>query len=141
MGHASQIALAIALAKPQRDVFVLDGDGAAIMHLGAMALAGSQGPANFKHIILNNGCHESVGGQPTAGFSLSFTQIAKGCGYKTAMEAGTLNEIGQQVRILKDSAGPGLLEIKVKKGARDDLGRPRTSPIENKTAFMRFLAD
>ena len=141
MGHASQIALGIALEKSERQVFVLDGDGAAIMHMGSMAIIGSQAPPNFKHIILNNGCHESVGGQPTAGFSISFTDIAKACGYKIALQAENLTEISQKMKILKSSDGPALLEIKVRKGARADLGRPKTSPKENKAAFMRFLAD
>ena len=141
MGHASQIALGIALEKPERRVYVLDGDGAAIMHMGSMAIIGSQAPANFKHIILNNGCHESVGGQLTAGFSISFTDIAKACEYKIALQAESLTEISQMMEILKSSDGPALLEIKVRKGARADLGRPKTSPKENKAAFMRFLAD
>lgn len=141
MGHASQIALGITLAKQNRQVFVLDGDGAAIMHLGAMVVIGSNGTPNFKHIILNNGCHDSVGGQPTAGFSISFTQIAKACGYKFSAEAADLNEISKKIQTLKKTPGPGLLEIKVRKGARADLGRPKTSPQQNKAAFMGFLAD
>ena len=111
------------------------------MHMGAMAIIGSQAPANFKHIILNNGCHESVGGQPTAGFSISFTNIAKACEYKIALQAENWTEISQKMKILKSSDGPALLEIRVAKGSRDDLGRPKTSPKENKAAFMRFLAD
>jgi len=141
MGHASQIALGIALEKQQRQVYCFDGDGAAIMHMGAMAIIGSQASANFKHIILNNGCHESVGGQPTAGFSISFTDIAKACGYKITLQAENLTVINQKMKMLRNSPGPGLLEIKVRKGARADLGRPKMSPKENKTAFMGFLAD
>lgn len=141
MGHASQIALGIALEKQQRQVYCFDGDGAAIMHMGAMAIIGSHTSANFKHIIFNNGCHESVGGQPTVGFSVSFTDIAKACGYKTTLQAENLTEISQKMKILKSSDGPALLEIKVRKGARADLGRPKTSSKENKAAFMRFLAD
>lgn len=139
MGHASQIALGIALAKPSRQVYILDGDGAAIMHMGSFAIIGSQKADNIKHIILNNGCHDSVGGQPTAGFQISFTEIAKACGYKIALEADNLNEVHEKIKILRSSQGPALLEIKVKKGARADLGRPKSSPKENKTNFMRFL--
>lgn len=141
MGHASQIALGIALEKSKRQVFVLDGDGAAIMHMGSMAIIGSQAPANFKHIILNNGCHESVGGQPTVGFTISFTDIAKACAYKIALQAENLSEINQKFEILRSSQGPALLEIRVKKVSRADLDRPKTSPKENKAAFMRFLAN
>nr|MCK4929797.1 phosphonopyruvate decarboxylase [Nanoarchaeota archaeon] len=136
MGHASQIALGIALAKPERNVYCLDGDGAAIMHLGALGIIASQNPKNFKHIILNNGAHDSVGGQPTIGFKLDFPLIAKACGYKTALKAETYDEIKEKISILKSKKGPGLLEIKVNKGSRKDLGRPTTTPIENKKAFM-----
>ena len=139
MGHASQIALGIALAKPERNVYCLDGDGAAIMHLGALGIIASQNPKNFKHIILNNGAHDSVGGQPTIGFKLDFPLIAKACGYKIALKAETYDEIKEKISILKSKKGPGLLEIKVNKGSRKDLGRPTTTPIENKKAFMGFL--
>ncbi len=141
MGHASQIALGIALARPHRQVYILDGDGAAIMHMGSFAITGSQKAENIKHIILNNGCHDSVGGQPSAGFKISFVDIAKGCGYKVALEADNPAEAREKMKMLSCSQGPALLEIKVKKGARDDLGRPKSSPKKNKTNFMRFLAD
>ena len=141
MGHASQIALGIALARPERQVYCLDGDGAVIMHMGALAITGSQKVENFRHIIINNGCHDSVGGQPTAGFSISFTEIAKACGYATVLNAQAPDEIERKMKTLKSSKGPSLLEIKVKKGARGDLGRPKTSPKENKACFMEFLSD
>ena len=89
MGHASQIALGIALAQPDRQVFCLDGDGAVIMHMGALAIIGSQKPANFKHIVFNNGAHDSVGGQPTVGFEINIRQIAVACGYRAAVCATT----------------------------------------------------
>jgi phosphonopyruvate decarboxylase len=141
MGHASQIGLGIALAKPQRQVFIFDGDGAAIMHMGAFTIIGSQNANNIKHIILNNGCHDSVGGQPSAGFKIRFTDIARACGYKIALETDNLNELHEKIKILRSSQGPALLEIKVKKGARADLGRPKISPKENKANFMRYLSD
>jgi len=140
MGHASQIALGIALAKPARQVFCFDGDGAAIMHMGSMATIGWQKPDNFRHIIFNNGCHESVGGQPTAGLAISFPDIAKACGYRLAVTAQTAAEISERMPLLKAVPGPSLLEVKVRRGARADLGRPTTSPKQNKAAFMEFLA-
>jgi phosphonopyruvate decarboxylase len=140
MGHVSQIALGIALARPEKQVYCLDGDGAAIMHMGALAITGSRKAGNFKHIVLNNGCHDSVGGQPTAGFSISLTGIAKACGYTTVLNASNPAELRQNMDILKSSPGPGLLEVKVTKGARADLGRPKTTPKENKAAFMKFLS-
>ncbi len=140
MGHSSQIALGIALAKPHRQVFCFDGDGAVIMHMGALAIVGSRKPQNFKHILFNNAAHDSVGGQPTAGFDVSFPDIARACGYKWVATANTPSETRANIARMIAADGPALLEIKVRKGARPDLGRPKTTPIENKTAFMEFLA-
>jgi len=139
MGHSSQIALGVALSKPDRQIYCLDGDGAVIMHMGALAIIGSKKPKNFKHIIFNNGAHDSVGGQPTAGFDINIPAIAKACGYKTALTAITKNEIKKKMDLLKTSEGPALLEIKINKGSRPDLGRPTITPIENKKKFMEFL--
>lgn len=139
MGHASQIALGIALAKPNRQVFCIDGDGAAIMHLGALAIIGANAPSNFKHIIINNGCHDSVGGQPTVGYQINFGDIAKACGYKTTQRYDTKEEIEQRFSVVRDNAGPVLIEIRVNQGSRKDLGRPLSTPIENRNSFMRFL--
>ncbi len=139
MGHASQIALGIALNKPDRQVYCLDGDGAAIMHMGSLSITASTNSANFKHIVLNNGAHDSVGGQPTTGLAIDFPTVAKACGYKSAFVAQTAEEIRDKMAQLKSSAGPALLEIKVNIGARSDLGRPTTTPRENKEKFMEFL--
>lgn len=140
MGHCSQIALGIALAKPERQVYCLDGDGAVIMHMGAMAIIGSSKPKNFKHIVFNNGCHDSVGGQPTCGFAVSITGIANACGYKLTLQARTEEEIIDKLRVIRSAGGPVMLEIILKKGARKNLGRPKSPPKENKTKFMEFLA-
>lgn len=140
MGHASQIALGIALAQPQRQVYCLDGDGALIMHLGGLAVIGQQSPRNLRHIVLNNGAHESVGGQPTAALKMDIPAVALACGYTTALTAAGRSEAAAGLAALRDSMGPALLEIMVKKGSRGDLGRPTTTPLENKAAFMRFLA-
>jgi len=140
MGHASQIALGIALRKPARQVFCLDGDGAAIMHMGAIAITGSQEASNFKHIIINNSAHESVGGQPTVGFKISLANIAKECGYQMTMHAETHEQVCEAMELLKSADGPALLEIRVRRGARADLGRPKTPPKENKIKFMEFLS-
>jgi phosphonopyruvate decarboxylase len=141
MGHSSQIALAIALSKPSRKVYCLDGDGALIMHMGSLSIIGLKSPKNFKHIVLNNGSHDSVGGQPTAGFNIDIPAIAKACGYKAVYYAKTRKELENRLRLLKAAQGPALLEIKVNKGARKNLGRPTTSPKENKKEFMRFMLE
>lgn len=139
MGHASQIALGIALSKPFRNVYCLDGDGALLMHLGGLAIIASQKVENFKHIVINNGAHDSVGGQETVGFNIDINGLAKSLGYKEVYSATTKEELKEKIKELKECTGPALLEIKVNKGARKDLGRPTTTPIENKEAFMNFL--
>lgn len=139
MGHASQIALGIALNNKKNDVYCIDGDGAMIMHLGGLAIIGNQEVKNFKHILINNGAHDSVGGQETVGLKIDIASIAKACGYKECYSCSSKDEIMMYSEKIKNSEGPVMLEIKVKKGARKDLGRPTKTPIENKTAFMNFL--
>ncbi|MCX6794952.1 MAG: phosphonopyruvate decarboxylase [Candidatus Falkowbacteria bacterium] len=139
MGHSSQVALGIALEKKNRKVYCLDGDGAAIMHMGAWAIIGSKAPENFRHIILNNGCHESVGGQPTAGFSINMQMLAQACGYKNIYLAETLEEIESKINLLKNSVGPSLLEIRINSSSRENLGRPNISPVDNKKDFIKFI--
>lgn len=141
MGHASQIALGIALNRPERNVYCFDGDGAAIMHMGGMGIVASMLPVNFYHIVFNNGAHDSVGGQPTIGFGIDLPKIAAGCGYKTVMSVATRSELDTILPTLTTLPAPLLLEIKVKKGSRDDLGRPTTTPVENKEALMSFLEE
>jgi len=141
MGHACQIALGIALAQPDRRVWCFDGDGATIMHMGSLAIVASKKPANYIHVVFNNGAHDSVGGQPTVGFKIDLTAVAKAVGYTAAFSVSTKEDLNSQLSILNSQLqkGPILLEIKVKKGNRKDLGRPTTTPIENKEALMQFL--
>lgn len=139
MGHASQIALGAALSNKDKDVYCIDGDGALLMHLGGLTTIGNQKPKNFKHILINNGAHDSVGGQETVGFKIDILAIAKGCGYKECFSCSSKAELVKLLERIKDGEGPILLEIRVQKGARKDLGRPTLKPIENKEAFMKFL--
>lgn len=139
MGHASSIALGIALEKSDREIFCFDGDGAFIMHMGAISNIGDLAPANYKHIVFNNGAHESVGGQPTVAFNLDVPAVAKACGYKHVFVAKTKEELEKILIDIREIEGPMLLEIRVRIDSRGDLGRPATSPIENKYDFMNFL--
>jgi phosphonopyruvate decarboxylase len=141
MGHASQIALGMAIASPQRQVVCLDGDGAALMHLGSLAISGRQACRNFKHIVVNNGAHDSVGGQPTVALDIQLGAIAAACGYQVLDRAHSEEEINNQVTKLLATPGPVFLEILVCKGSRKDLGRPTTTPRDNKQALMQFLLD
>ena len=137
MGHASQIALGIAIAKPERKIWCFDGDGASIMHMGAMAIVANKAPQNYIHVVFNNGAHDSVGGQPTVGLKINFPSIAKAVGYKSVYSVASKDELQQQLSNLGEA--PVFLEVKVKKGNRKDLGRPTTTPIQNKEALMEFL--
>ncbi|CBK42602.1 Phosphonopyruvate decarboxylase [Nitrospira defluvii] len=139
MGHASQIALGIALQKPRRSVYCLDGDGALLMHMGGLAITGVLKPRNFKHIIVNNGAHDSVGGQPTVAFDVDVPGIAHACGYESVFCVQTKQELQSSLEELQRSSGPSLLEVRVRCGARKDIGRPLTTPSQNKNAFMDFV--
>lgn len=139
MGHASQIAMTIAMQKTDRDVYCLEGDGALIMHLGGLTTIGQKNVNNFRHIILNNGAHDSVGGQPTVGLNIQFEQLCMGVGYKGYLKAETRAELIYCLEKLKTNQGPLLLEVRVKKGARKNLGRPKIDSLERKKQFMKFL--
>ena len=143
MGHASQIALGIALEKPNRKVWCFDGDGASIMHMGNMAIVAQKAFDNYVHVVFNNGAHDSVGGQPTVGLSIDLPAIAKAVGYKQTFCVSTKTELQEILSTLNHQlsteGGPILIEVKVKKGNRKDLGRPTTTPQQNKEALMAFL--
>ena len=143
MGHASQIALGIALAQPERRVWCFDGDGAAIMHMGSMAIVANKAPKNYVHVVFNNGAHDSVGGQPTVGLKIDLPAVAKAVGYKAAISVSRKEELEKELSTLNSQlstlGGPVLLQVCVKKGNRRDLGRPTTTPIQNKEALMDFL--
>lgn len=139
MGHASQIALGVALAREGRPVYCLDGDGAVIMHMGGLATIGELAPASYKHVVLNNGAHDSVGGQPTAGFAIDICAVARAAGYKSAVRVTTEADLDAALATLRDAPGPALVEVWVKKGSRKDLGRPTQSPSDLTVAFSKHV--
>jgi len=139
MGHCSSIALGIALSKPNREVIAIDGDGAMLMHLGSLATISSLKPSNFKHVLLNNEVHESVGGQETAAKYVDLSEVSLAIGYNNVFRAKTKGEIKNSITELLNCTGPSLLEIKIKPGSRVDLGRPTNSPLENKILFSEFI--
>lgn len=139
MGHASQIALGIALEKPERRVWCFDGDGAVIMHMGGMAIVAEKAPNNYVHVVFNNGAHDSVGGQPTVGLDIDLCSIAKAVGYKATFDTDNKEDLSVILDKVKRLEGPILIQVRVKKGNRKDLGRPTTTPIQNKEALMDFL--
>ena len=139
MGHASSIAMSIATNYPKRKVICLDGDGSLLMHLGANAILGQSKLPNFFHVLLNNGAHDSVGGQPTIGFRLDFSEVANSFGYYNSNSASTEETVKKMLISQLEAEGPNFLEIRVKKGSRRDLGRPNRSPKENLKDFMENL--
>ena len=139
MGHASSIALGVAMARPNRRVICLDGDGALLMHMGALPIIGSLGPTNFVHVLLNNAAHDSVGGQKTVAGEVDVGALATACGYVGYARVTCLPELDAQWTTLSTGKGPMLLEIRVTRGARGDLGRPTATPERNKQAFMEFV--
>jgi phosphonopyruvate decarboxylase len=139
MGHASQIGLGIALQRKDKRIYCFDGDGAVLMHMGVLATIGVMKPDNYVHVVFNNGAHDSVGGQPTVALDIDLCQIASACGYNTAISADTPEALRTALRRVELESGPVFLEIKVNRGARKDLGRPTTTPIENKEILMKYL--
>jgi phosphonopyruvate decarboxylase len=141
MGHSSSIALGIAKSKPQSKIWCIDGDGAALMHMGSMALIGSNSPKNLIHIVINNSAHETVGGMPTVADHINLVQIALGCGYPKVITVSTFEELDEALLEAKSSMQLMFIEIKASLGARDDLSRPTTTANENKIAFMKHLKE
>jgi phosphonopyruvate decarboxylase len=139
MGHASSIALTVALRRPDREVWCLDGDGALLMHMGALPVLAANAPATFFHVVINNAVHDSVGGQPTAIGGVDLPALARNVGYRHAEAVTDLGELDAAVARLRTHGGPSLLEVRVRPGSRTDLGRPTRTPRESRDLFMRSL--
>lgn len=139
MGHSSSIAMGIAIQKPDKKIWCIDGDGAVLMHMGAMALMGSNKLPNMVHIVINNGAHETVGGMNTVADNIDLTAIAKACGYPNAVCVDNYDDLDYALEQAKNCNELSFVEVKCAIGARDDLGRPTTTARENKINFMEFL--
>ncbi|MBQ1950277.1 MAG: phosphonopyruvate decarboxylase [Clostridia bacterium] len=139
MGHSSSIAYAVATYKPEKKIWCIDGDGALLMHMGAMALVGANKPQNLVHIVINNGAHETVGGMPTVAEKIDIIKIAEGCGYPYAVSVDSFEALDKELHKAKNATELTLIEVKCSIGARDDLGRPTTTAKENKENFMNNL--
>lgn len=140
MGHSSSIALGVAINKPEQRIWCVDGDGAVLMHMGAMAVMGSYKPSNIVHVVINNGAHETVGGMPTVADSIDLVKIALACGYPNAVCVDSFEALDQELEAAKTRKELSLIEVKCSIGARDDLGRPTTTALENKKNFMEFIS-
>lgn len=139
MGHAGSIALGLAKARVDRKVVCFDGDGALLMHMGSLAVVGQSAASNFVHVVFNNGMHGSVGGQPTVAFEIDIPAVATACGYVKTEQVVTADALETAMNAAINMSGPVLIEARVKAGSRSDLGRPTTTPAQNKHALMAFL--
>lgn len=139
MGHSSSIALGIALNKKNQRIWCVDGDGAVLMHMGAMAVVGANKPANLVHVVINNGAHETVGGMPTVAAKIDLVAIAEACGYPHAVCVNDFESLDRELEQARDRNELSFIEVKCSIGAREDLGRPTTTALENKQNFMDYI--
>lgn len=139
MGHASQIATSIAINQPKRPVYCFDGDGAFLMHMGSMAITGTRNLPNFIHIVFNNGCHESVGGQPTVAQKIELSNVAFSLGYKFSKTVNCELKFIDIIQQAKEFDSTSFIEVLVRPGHRLNIGRPTTTPIQNKNDLMNTL--
>ena len=139
MGHSSSIALGVAINKQDKKIWCIDGDGALLMHMGSMAVLGANKPKNMVHIVINNSAHETVGGMPTVAGQIDIVGVAKACGYPNAVCVDSFEALDAELAKAKSANELSLIEIKCSIGARDDLGRPTTTALENKQNFMENL--
>lgn len=139
MGHSSTLALSIAMNNPDKNIYCFDGDGAILMHMGALALIGSKKQSNYHHVLFNNSAHESVGGLPTIMEDVNISEVACNCGYKKSYHVSSLDELKKIIPIFTCDEGPVLLNIDVDISSRSNLGRPTTTPFENRNDFMKKL--
>lgn len=141
MGHCSSIALGIALNKPEKKIWCLDGDGAVLMHMGAMAVIGANSPSNFVHIVINNEAHETVGGMYTVAKSMDLVSVSRACGYEEAVCVSSLEDLDDALKNARKNDKLTFIEVKCQIGSRKDLGRPTISALDNKKNFMNTLND
>ena len=140
MGHSSSIALGIAINKPGHRIWCIDGDGAVLMHMGSMAVIGANKPKNLVHVVINNSAHETVGGMPTVAGSIDLVGIARACGYPNAVCVDSFEALDRELAAAKERDTLSLIEVKCSIGAREDLGRPTTTALDNKKGFMEYLS-
>lgn len=141
MGHCSSIAMGVAINKPGTTVWCIDGDGAALMHMGSMSVVGSVGPSNMIHIVLNNAAHDTVGGMPTVANDTDLVDVATACGYASATRADSYEELENILKGVRHVAAPAFIEVRCALGSRADLGRPTTTAMENKENFMKYIGE
>jgi phosphonopyruvate decarboxylase len=138
MGCVVPLALGLALARPDLRVLALDGDGAALMRLGAFATVGAYGPSNLWHLLLDNGAHDSTGGQATVSPNVSFAEVAAACGYADALDTDSLDRITAWLE-QRPLEGPRFARLLTRPGSPSDLPRPSVTPVDVKTRLMQHF--
>ena len=141
MGCASSLGLGLAMVKPRHRIVAIDGDGALLMRMGVLATNGYYGPKNLLHILLDNNCHDSTGGQKTVSHWVDFPTVALSCGYERVVEVNSLKELATAIVDWKMRPALTFLRVRVKKGSKKDLGRPSIKPHEVKERLMNFLKE
>jgi len=141
MGCAAAISLGIAIKKPKKKIFVFDGDGSIIMQMGSLATIGHYKPKNFNHIVFDNCAHDSTGGQTTVSKTVDFKKVANACGYKNVKNVEKKKDLKKAIQNISSIKGPNMIIVNVKKGSRKNLGRPTTTPKENKDSFMQHIKE
>lgn len=139
MGHTSSIALGVAFGRSDKRVICLDGDGSLLMHMGSIPVIGDLKPGNFVHVVLNNASHESVGGQPTVAGDINLEGVVKSCGYKNYFCAEEMDGLEMAWKNACSAEKPVMLEVRIRQGSRPDLGRPSSTPQQNKKMFMEHI--
>ena len=141
MGHCSSIAIGLALSRPDKKIICIDGDGAFIMHMGGLSTIAKTKLKNYYHILLNNEVHESVGGQATGSKYINISKIADANGFSKIVSINQEEELKNKISSLIRINGPNFIEINIKAGSRENLGRPTKKPKKNKIDFMHFIND
>lgn len=141
MGCISSIGLGLAKTKPDFDIILIDGDGAALMRMGNLPTLGHYKPKNILHILLDNGVHDSTGGQKTVSDTLDFPTIAKGSGYETSINCQSIKELSEAISQWKSNQSLTFVAIKIKPGSKESLGRPTQTPEQVKNRLMEYLND
>lgn len=139
MGCVIPLALGLALARPDLRVVALDGDGAALMRMGAFATVGAYGPQNLQHLLLDNGVHDSTGGQATVSMHVSFAEVAAACGYASSLETDNIARIGAWLDS-PPAQGPRFARLLIRAGTPEGLPRPSVSPSDVKTRLMKHFS-
>lgn len=139
MGCISSLALGLALARPDKKVIAVDGDGAALMRLGAFATNGYYQPTNLLHILLDNNTHDSTGGQATVSHTVDFVGMAAASSYPSAVKVNHLDEFSEAIEAWKKAGNLTFIHLKISKGSPSELGRPTIKPYQVKERLMKFI--